>query len=88
MTDKELETAIDILLHKLKNPVHAASLNLDALELVLSKQNNDKKSRQLLKIIRAEMQRTLTIVSRFSEYIRSDKKKKPDLGKYLDRKKS
>ncbi|MBN1997357.1 hypothetical protein JW935_07390 [candidate division KSB1 bacterium] len=88
MTEKELENATGIFLHKLKNPVHAASLNLDALELVLAKKNADKKTQQLLKIIRSEMQRTLTIVSRFSEYVRSDQKQKIDLGKYLDRKSS
>jgi len=85
MTEKELKSSLEIFAHKIKNPLHAAVINLDVLKVKLSKLAVDKKTLKHLEIINAEIQRIKEINQKYFDYLAlSDaERKKKDLRKIL-----
>jgi hypothetical protein len=81
--EKELQNAVEILSHKMKNPIHAAVINLDVVRVKLQKTKTDKTMLNHLDIVSAEIQRLNTIVSRFGEYLKDPEKSRIDLKKFL-----
>jgi len=78
MTDKELLESLELLSHKLKNPLHSVGINLDVLRVKLKKEKiSDKAIYKHLDIVENESHRIQEIVIKFSKYIKmSDAKKK------------
>ena len=79
MDKKELKSSLELFAHKLKNPIHAAVINLDVLKVKLSKQGADKKMLKHVEIAAAEVQRISVIVQKYFEYLKvsdSERKKK------------
>lgn len=85
MTEKELAESLELFSHKLKNPVHAAVLNLDVLKMKIKKETKDPQTLKHLEIVAREVQRVRDLVDKYSAYIKmSDRKKsKTDLRKLL-----
>lgn len=86
MEKKELAQSIKIFAHKIKNPLHAAVINLDVLKVKLEKQLSDKKMLKHLEIATAEVNRINEIIQKYFEYLNlSDKeRKKENLEKILE----
>ena len=85
MTEKELKSSFEIFAHKIKNPIHAAVINLDVLKLKLNKLGVDKKTKKHLEIVHSEIKRINSINQKYLDYLSlkdSDRKKK-DLKKIL-----
>ena len=79
MNEKELKSSLELFAHKLKNPIHAAVINLDVLKVKLSKQGTDKKTLKHVEIAAAEVQRISVIVQKYFDYLKlsdSERKKK------------
>ncbi len=85
MDEKEIIASIEILAHKIKNPVHAAMLNLDVVQVKLKKQKTDKALLKHLEIVSQELQRLNHILQSYFNYLKlSDReRKKKDLRKIL-----
>ncbi len=85
MTEKELTESLELFSHKLKNPVHAAVLNLDVLKVKIKKETKNPQTLKHLEIVNREVQRVRELVDNYSAYIKlSDRKKsKTDLRKLL-----
>lgn len=88
MNERELLKSLEIFSHKLKNPLHAAGINLDVLKVKLKKQKVDKQTLQHLTIVDSEIKRVNQLVQIYFDYLKlSDKdKKKTDLKKLLEKK--
>ncbi len=88
MNERELLKSLEIFSHKLKNPLHAAGINLDVLKVKLNKQKVDNQTMQHLTIVDSEVKRVNQIVQIYFDYLKlSDKdKKKTDLKKLLEKK--
>ena len=85
MTETEIKKALEIFAHKLKNPLHAASLNLEVLHSKLQQQGIDKKTQQHLDLTIKDLQRMQTIVEKFFHYLDQSptERKKIALKSYL-----
>jgi len=85
MTEKELLNSLELFAHKIKNPVHAAALNLDVLKVKLKKETKNPQTLKHLDIVAKEVQRVQELVEKYFQYIKlSDKQKsKTDLLKLL-----
>lgn len=85
MTEKELQDSLEIFAHKLKNPLHAAGLNLDVLKIKLGKQKSDKATLKHLQIVEDEFIGLSDLVMKYLKFLKmSDKKQSEiDLKKYL-----
>ena len=85
MTEKELKDSLEIFAHKIKNPIHAAVINLDVLKMKLSKLSVDKKTMKHLEIVNSELQRINEINQKYFDYLAlSDtERKKKNLYKVL-----
>ncbi len=86
MTDKELQASVELLAHKLKNPLHAALLNLEVLQVKLTKSGADEKLTQHLKIAATEVKRISEITNKYFEYLKLSEKKRQSttLRKWLE----
>jgi nitrogen fixation/metabolism regulation signal transduction histidine kinase len=86
MTEQEIKKNLEVFMHKFKNPLHSAVLNLDVLRLRLTNGGADKPTRQHLQIVIENVQRMGKIIESFEEYLnKSDKEKSAiDLKKYLN----
>jgi signal transduction histidine kinase len=84
MDDKTIKQSIEILSHKLKNPVHGALLNLEVLKKILENDKADKKAFKHLSIVQKEVERVHAIVNKFQDYMQKDNPARIDLKKYLD----
>lgn len=79
MDKNELKSSFELFAHKIKNPIHAAAINLDVLQVKLSKQGADKKTLKHVEIAAAEVQRISVIVQKYFDYLKlsdSERKKK------------
>ena len=79
MIEKELKDSLEIFAHKIKNPIHAAVINLDVLKIKLSKLDVDKKTKKHLEIVNAEVQKINEINQKYFDYLAlsdGEKKKK------------
>ena len=85
MDDKTIKQSIEILSHKLKNPVHGALLNLEVLKKILENDKVDKKALKHLSIVQKEVERVHVIINKFQDYIQKDNTARIDLKKYLDK---
>lgn len=85
MTEKELANSLELFAHKLKNPVHAAVLNLDVLKVKVKKETKDPQTLKHLDIVAKEVQRVRELVDKYADYMKlSDKQRaKTDLRKLL-----
>ncbi len=85
MTEKELKSSLEIFAHKIKNPIHAAVINLDVLKVKLKKLGVDKKTLKHLEIVTSEVKRINEINKKYFDYLAlSDAgRKKKDLMKVL-----
>ena len=85
MTEKELKKSLGIFAHKIKNPIHAAVINLDVLKVKLNKLGVDKKTMKHLEIVSAEVKKINQINKKYFDYLAlSDEgRKKKDLKKVL-----
>lgn len=85
MTEKELLESLDLFAHKLKNPVHAAVLNLDVLKVKLKKASMDDQTMKHVEIVAKEIERVRDLVNAYFKYMKmSDKQKaKTDLRSLL-----
>ena len=87
MTEKEVVESLEIYIHKLRNPLHAAGINLDVLKSKLKKKiPYEKDVFKHLEIVNSEVERLNTISEKFIKYLNlSDKKKQQiELVKLLD----
>jgi len=76
MTEKELLESLELFAHKLKNPVHAAVLNLDVLKVKLKKGSKDAQTLKHLEIVATEVERVRDLVDAYFRYMKmSDKQK-------------
>ncbi len=69
MNEKELKNSIEILAHKIKNPVHSAIINLDVLKMKLQKQKVDQKILKHVEIAVTEVERINRIVQSYFDYL-------------------
>lgn len=87
MTENELNDALELFAHKLKNPVHAIGINMDVLRTKLKRQPiTDKDIFTHLNIVEKETLRIQEIVQKFTDYLQEDdaRKKKVNLKKLLE----
>ena len=86
MNEKELAKSLEVFAHKLKNPIHAAVINLDVLKVKLSKLGVDKKTMKHLEIVNSEVQRINEINKKFFDYLALNdaERKKKKLEKILN----
>jgi signal transduction histidine kinase len=75
MNEKELRDSVALVAHKIKNPLHAAAINLEVLEVKLHKRSADSDLFDHLKIVRKEVQRVQDILLRYLEILQHDEKK-------------
>jgi hypothetical protein len=85
MTEKELKSSLEIFAHKIKNPIHAAVINLDVLKVKLNKLSVDKKTLKHLEIVTSEVKKIQKLNKIYFDYLAlSDGgRKKKDLKKIL-----
>ena len=85
MTEKDLKNSLEIFAHKIKNPIHAAVINLDVLKVKLGKLGIDKQTLKHLEIVKSEVAKINVINQKYFEYLTmSDiEKKKKKLNKIL-----
>jgi len=85
MTEKELKGSLEIFAHKIKNPIHAAVINLDVLKLKLSKLGVDEKLKKHLEIVNSEVQKINDINQKYFDYLalNDGERKKKNLKKIL-----
>ncbi|MBC8180672.1 hypothetical protein H8E88_06055 [candidate division KSB1 bacterium] len=85
MTEKELKSSLEIFAHKIKNPIHAAVINLDVLKVKLGKLGVDKKTLKHLEIVAAEVKRINEINKKYFGYLALGEtaRKKKNLKKIL-----
>ena len=85
MNEKQLEKSIAIFSHKLKNPLHAAVINLEVLQVKLKKSAADEELMTHVKIVCKEVQRLQAIVTKYFDYLQLNdtQKAKIDLEKVL-----
>jgi hypothetical protein len=85
MTEKELKSSLEIFAHKIKNPIHAAVINLDVLRVKFNKLSVEKKTLKHLEIVVAELKKIQQINKKYFDYLAlSDVgRKKKDLKKIL-----
>jgi len=85
MTEKDLKNSLEIFAHKIKNPIHAAVINLDVLKVKLNKLGVDKKTLKHLEIVTSELKKLNKINKKYFDYLALDDaaRKKKDLMKVL-----
>ncbi len=72
MDEKQLHKSIDAVSHKVKNPLHAAQLNLEVLRIKLQKISVDRETIAHLEIARKEVQRAQDIILRYFEFLKAE----------------
>ncbi|MBN1542214.1 hypothetical protein JW992_08700 [candidate division KSB1 bacterium] len=87
MNENELKKAWDLFAHKLTNPLHAASLNLEVARAKLENAELDKKTLQHLRLVAEDLVRMQKLVDRFNRYLEQDEagRKKIALRDWLQR---
>ena len=86
MDDKSLIQSTELLAHKLRNPIHAAGINLEALAAKLRKTKVDPSILKHLEIVSGEIKRVNVIVERYLKFVKLDatEQSKFNLRKLLD----
>ncbi|NOZ60155.1 MAG: hypothetical protein GXO74_00590 [Calditrichaeota bacterium] len=87
MDEKELLNMLEIFAHKMRNPLHAAMINLDVAKVKCEKTAADKAISKHLQIAGNEVQSIHRLTERFIEYVKLPEKKrnKIDLRKFLSK---
>ena len=85
MNNQEVARSVELLAHKIKNPMHSALINLDVVKVKLQKLSTDRKTLRHVEIAISEVQRVNKILLRYLEYLGLDdvEREKTNLGDYL-----
>ena len=87
MDEKDLQNILEIFAHKIRNPLHAAMINLDVVKVKCEKIAADKSISKHLQIAGNEIQNIHHLTERLIEYVKlpAGKRKKIDLKKFLSK---
>jgi nitrogen fixation/metabolism regulation signal transduction histidine kinase len=85
MNESDLKKSLEIFAHKIKNPLHAAVINLDVLKVRLEKQGTEKATLKHLDLVLSEIQKISEMVKKYLGYweLSEAARKKKDLKKIL-----
>ena len=85
MNESDLKKSLEIFAHKIKNPLHAAVINLDVLKVRLEKQGTEKATLKHLDLVLSEIQKISEMVNKYLSYweLSEAARKKKDLKKIL-----
>ncbi len=88
MEENEIKDFVEIFAHKLRNPLHAAMINLDVAKTRCERISAEKAILKHLDIVSAEIQSMNNLTERFIEFLKlpENKRKKLDLRKFLSKK--
>jgi signal transduction histidine kinase len=83
MTEQELSKCLEVYSHKLKNPLHSITLNLEALRISLK---DDPELLKLLGLAESQTRRMTVITERFIKYLNKKESEREmiNLKNYLD----
>ena len=88
MNENELKNFVEIFAHKMRNPLHAAMINLDVAKSKCKKISTDETILKHLNIANSEIENIYNLTEKFIEYLKlpENKRKKLDLRKFLSKK--
>lgn len=88
MDDDELREFLEIFAHKMRNPAHAAMINLDVAKNKIKKITDDKALARHLEIVETELKKLNKLTEKFIAFLKlpQNKRDKIDLKEYLTQK--
>ena len=85
MKEGELLKSLDVLTHRMKNPLHSALINVEVLKVMLEKRKSDPKLLKHVDIVSREVGRIQDIIRKYIDFLEMNDRERStiDIKTYL-----